>query len=486
MLRQSLQQKQQLKLTPQQMLVQKLVQLPVALIEQRIKEEIENNPALEEATEAEWEAKEEQDVNQGEEDFERGSDTGDDFDASDFMEESEEYVPAYKLNVNNSSPDDENREMPVAATNSFQDSLRSQLGLRNMNDRQIMLADYIIGNIDDDGYLRRDLYSIANDITFLQNILTDENELIPILEAIQELDPVGVGARSLQECLLLELKRKPHKGISVATAIQILEKGFEEFSKKNYDKLKELVHIDDVQLKDAIAEIVKLDPKPGLTYSDGSVSAEQITPDFIVNNWSGKLDVQLISRNSSKLRLSPVYEEMVDKKAAKDKLQKEAASFARQRIDDAKGFISALQQREETLLKVMETILEYQEAYFQDGEESKLKPMLLKDIAKPTGLDISTISRVVNSKYVQTQFGTFLLKKLFSEAFQKESGEEVSVKEVKNILKELIENEDKKNPLNDEALVLLLEEKGYKLARRTIAKYREQLELPIARMRKEI
>lgn len=485
MLRQTLQQKQQLKLTPQQMLVQKLVQLPVASIEQRIKEEIENNPALEEATETEWEAKDEQDTGVGD-DAEQGGDDGDDFDATDFMEESDEYVPAYKLTANNTSPDEENREIPITASNSFQDSLSMQLGLRNLNERQIMLADYIIGNIDDDGYLRRDLYSIANDITFLQNILTDENELIPILEAIQQLDPAGVGARSLQECLLLQLKRKVHKNSSVDVAIEILEKAFDEFSKKNYEKLKETLHITDVELKTAIAEIVKLNPKPGLTYSDGSESANQVIPDFIINNWSGKLELILNNKNSTKLRLSSVYEEMVTKKSGKDKLQREAASFARQRIEAAIGFIGALKQREETLFTVMHAILEYQNEYFLDGDESRLKPMLLKDIAKTTGLDISTISRVVNSKYAQTAFGTIFLKNLFSEAFQKEGGEEVSVKEVKSILKELIDNEDKKNPLNDEAIVTLLEGKGYKLARRTVAKYREQLELPIARMRKQV
>jgi RNA polymerase sigma-54 factor len=485
MLRQTLQQKQQLKLTPQQMLVQKLVQLPVASIEQRIKEEIEVNPALEEATEIEWEAKDEQDTGVGD-DAEQVSDDGDDFDAADFMEESDEYVPAYKVSVNNTSPDDENREMPIVSSTSFQDSLSTQLGLRNLNERQIMLADYIIGNIDDDGYLRRDLYSIANDITFLQNILTDENELIPILEAIQQLDPAGVGARSLQECLLLQLKRKAHKNASVDAAIEIIEKAFDEFSKKNYDKLKECVHINDDELKSAIAEIVKLNPKPGLTYSDGSEGANQVIPDFIINNWSGKLELILNNKNSTKLRLSPVYEEMGTKKSGKDKLQREAASFARQRIEAARDFIGALKQREETLFMVMHAILEYQKEYFLDGDENKLKPMLLKDIAKTTGLDISTISRVVNSKYAQTAFGTIFLKNLFSEAFHKEDGEEVSVKEVKSILKELIDNEDKKNPLNDEAIVTLLEERGYKLARRTIAKYREQLELPIARMRKQL
>jgi RNA polymerase sigma-54 factor len=484
MLRQTLQQKQQLKLTPQQMLVQKLLQLPVISMEQRIKEEIENNPALEEAPETEWEAKDEEIG--GEDDLDIRTSENDDFDATDFMEESDEYVPAYKLSVNNTSPDEERREIPIVATNSFQDSLSTQLGLRNLNERQLMLADYIIGNIDDDGYLRRDLYSISNDITFLQNILTDENELIPILEAIQELDPPGVGARDLRECLLLQLKRKSRKNGIVKTAIEILEKDFEEFSKKNYDKLKEALHIDDKQLKEAIAEITKLNPKPGQTFSDGTENGGQVVPDFTVNNWSGKFEVLLNSRNSNKIRLSNIYEEMVDKKTPKDKLHKEAASFARQRIDDAKGFIDALKQREETLLGVMNAILDYQKEYFTEGDEGKLKPMLLKDIAKKTGLDISTISRVVSSKYVQTNFGTILLKNLFSEAFHKESGEEVSVKEVKNLLKKMIDAEDKKNPLNDEALVELLEEKGYKVARRTVAKYREQLGLPVARMRKEI
>lgn len=484
MLRQTLQQKQQLKLTPQQMLVQKLLQLPVPLMEQRIKEEIENNPALEEAAEAEWEAKEEQQA--GEEDIETGDGEANDFDASEFMEESDEYVPAYKLNANNSSPDEEQREMPIVATTTFHDSLLSQLALRNLNERQLMLADYIIGNIDDDGYLRRDLYSIANDITFLQNILTDENELIPILEAIHELDPPGVGARDLRECLLIQLKRKAHKNAVTGLAIEIVEKGFDEFSKKNYDKLKEVVHAGEKDVKAAIAEIVKLDPRPGQAFSEVQGNASQVVPDFTVSNWNGKPELILNSRNSSKLRVSPLYEGMIIRKPGKDKLQREAASFARQRIDSAHDFIDALKQREETLVKVMDAIFRYQEDYFDEGDESKLKPMLLKDIAKKTGLDISTISRVVSSKYVQTSFGTILLKNLFSEAFQKESGEEVSVKEVKNILKELIENEDKKNPLNDEALVQLLEEKGYKLARRTIAKYREQLGLPVARMRREM
>jgi RNA polymerase sigma-54 factor len=481
MLRQTLQQKQQLKLTPQQMLVQKLLQLPVASLEQRIKEEIENNPALEEAPENEWENKEEEIPG----DDEGITTSSADDDASEFMEESDEYVPAYKYAVNNTSPDDERNEMPVASTVSFQDNLQAQLGMRNLKERQLMLSEYIIGNIDDDGYLRRDLYSIANDITFLQNILTDENELIPLLEIIQELDPPGVGARDLRECLLIQLKRKPHKTESVKLAIDILDKAFEEFSHKNYDKIKDIMHCDGERIKAAIAEIVKLDPKPGQTYSEEG-AAIAIVPDFVLSIADNKPEVTLSSKTSSKVRLSPAYIDMVNNKAKKDKLQREAASFARQSVESAKTFMGALEQREETMLRVMQAILNYQQEYFLEGDESKLKPMLLKDIAKVTGLDISTISRVVNSKYVQTGFGTIFLKTLFSESFEKESGEEVSIKEVKKLLKEIIDGEDKKSPLNDETLVVELGKKGYKVARRTVAKYREQMDIAVARMRKEM
>jgi RNA polymerase sigma-54 factor len=481
MLRQTLQQKQQLKLTPQQMLVQKLLQFPVASVEQRIKEEIENNPALEEAPENEWEQKEEDSSNDEGSDI----DTGFDDDASDFMEESDEYVPAYKLSVNNTSPDEERAEIPVAATTSFRDSLITQLNLRNLNERQCLLAEYIIGNIDDDGYLRRDLYSIANDITFLQNMRTDENELIPLLEIIQEFDPAGVGARDLRECLLIQLKRKPQHTASLKLATDIIERAFEEFSHKNYEKIKEIVHADDKQVKAAIDEIVKLNPKPGETYSEEQ-GAIMVVPDFIVNIDNGEPDLILNDKTSSKVRLSPLYLDMVESKDKKDKLKREAVSFARQRMEAARNFLGALKQREETMLKVMHAILDYQKDYFMEGDQSTLKPMLLKNIAKVTGLDISTISRVVNSKYVQTAQGTILLKTLFSESFEKESGEEVSVNEVKNAIKEIIDAEDKKAPLNDEVLVEMLEKKGYKVARRTIAKYREQLNIPIARMRKEM
>jgi RNA polymerase sigma-54 factor len=484
-LRQTQQLKQQLRLTPNQILVQKLLLLPVASMEQRIKEEIENNPALEEISEGLDDSKEETPENEGE-DFEKGN-RDEDYDAEEFMEENDEYVPAYKMASNNYSADEEKREATFINTSSFHDSLHFQLGLKDhLNERQQMLGDYIIGNIDDDGYLRRDLYSISNDITFQQNILTDEKELEPLLETIQEFDPPGVGARNLQECLLIQLKREEHKDETAKLAIRILEKGFEEFSKKNYDKLREVVKADEASLRAAINEIIKLNPKPGQAFTDITTNANQVVPDFVITNSEGELEAALNGRVSSNLRLSPLYINMADRKKGMDKMQREAASFAKTKTEAASGFIDAIKQREATLQSVMQTILTYQQDFFVAGDEGKLKPMLLKDIAKVTGLDISTISRVVSSKYVQTNFGTFLLKTLFSESFQKESGEEVSINEVKNLMQEIINTEDKKKPINDDALVILLEQKGYKVARRTVAKYREALGIPVARMRKEI
>jgi RNA polymerase sigma-54 factor len=484
-LRQTLQLKQQLKLTPNQILVQKLLLLPVASMEQRIKEEIENNPALEDISEPLDEPKEETSESE-DEDFEKEK-QDEEYDAEEFMEDNDEYVPAYKMSSNNSSADAETRESTFADTSSFQDSLHFQLGLKeHLNERQQMLAEYIIGNIDDDGYLRRDLYSISNDITFQQNILTDEKELEPLLEIIQEFDPPGVGARNLQECLLIQLKREDHKNKITKLAIDILEKGFEEFSRKNYDKLREIVNAEEASLRTAVNEIIKLNPRPGQTFADISANATQVVPDFVIANSEGELEASINGRLSSNLRLSPLYLEMSERKKGMDKMQREAASFAKTKTEAAHGFISAIKQREDTLQSVMQTILDYQIDFFTSGDESKLKPMLLKDIAKVTGLDISTISRVVSSKYVQTNFRTFLLKTLFSESFQKESGEEVSINEVKNLIQEIINAEDKKQPVNDDALVNLLEEKGYKVARRTVAKYREAMGIPVARMRKEI
>ena len=484
-LRQTQQLKQALKLTPNQILVQKLLLLPVPLMEQRIKEEIENNPALEDISEPLDEPKDEVSDNL-DDDFEKGN-TDDDFDAEEFMEENDEYVPAYKLSSDNYAAERETRESSFADSSSFQDSLHFQLGLKDhLNERQQMLGEYIIGNIDEDGYLRRDLYSISNDITFQQNILTDEKELEPLLQIIQEFDPPGVGARDLRECLLIQLKREEHKNETQKLAIEILEKGFEEFTRKNYDKLKDILKVDDSKLREAVNEIIKLNPKPGQAFADAAASSTQVVPDFVIANSEGELEASINGRISSNLRLSPLYLEMSERKKGMDKMEREAATFAKTKTEAAGSFINAIKQREDTLQRVMQTILYYQHDYFASGDESKLKPMLLKDIAKEIGLDISTISRVVSSKYVQTNFGTFLLKTLFSESFQKESGEEVSINEVKNLIQEIISAEDKKKPINDDALVSLLEEKGYKVARRTVAKYREQLGIPVARMRKEI
>lgn len=484
--RQTQQLKQQLKLTPNQILVQKLLLLPVASMEQRVQEEIENNPALEDGSEVDEPKEENAEIEDGNEGTEEEKRNDDYDDTEDFMEESDEYVPAYKLAANNYA-EESTREFAYADSSSFQDSLHSQLGLKeHLNERQQMLAEYIIGNIDDDGYLRRDLYSISNDITFQQNILTDEKELEPLLAVIQEFDPPGVGARTLQECLLIQLKRRDHKDVTTQLAVQILEKGFDEFSKKNYARLGEILKTDEKSLRAAINEIIKLDPKPGQAYADSATNAAQVVPDFIVTASDGELQVVLNGKISSNLHLSPLYISMSERKKGMDKTQREAASFARAKTEAASSFISAIRQREDTLQRVMQTLLKYQQDYFATGDENKLKPMLLKDIAKATSLDISTISRVVSSKYVQTNFGTFLLKHLFSESFHKESGEEVSVNEVKNLVLEIIQNEDKKKPVNDDALVTLLEQKGYKIARRTVAKYREAMGIPVARMRKEI
>lgn len=489
MLKQTIEQKLQFKMTPNQILVQKLVALPMNLMEQKIKEEIENNPALEAVEEEESVKEDNNDEYSGSEadGVIKETDKEDEFDSEEFMDENDEYIPAYKLSINNSSSDDDFTDNRAAENSSLQDSLREQLRDFNLNVRQAMLCDYIIGNIDDDGYLRRDLPSIANDITFLQNIRTDEGELSPLLAFIQKLDPSGVGAGNLKECLLLQLKRKKGATAFIHLAIEILERDFQDFSNKNFKKLKEAMDTDEEMLKGAINEITKLDPKPGLIYSEENDKTGFITPDFIIVPGADRPEVVLNSNNSiGNLQLNPDYIKLADKKRQGEIREKEAARFARQKITDARNFINAIQERENTLFRVMNVIFEYQFEYFQTGDESKLRPMLLKDIAKIAGYDISTISRVVNSKYIQTGFGTFLLKKLFSESFHKESGEEVSVNEVKNLLAEIILNEDKNTPINDEAIMEILGQRGYHLARRTVAKYREQLGIPIARLRKEI
>lgn len=482
MLKQNFQQKLLQKLSPQQIQLMKLLQLPTVALEQRIKEEMEINPALEEGPEDELPENEYEEENNEDQNEESNSD---DFTIDDYMDEDER--DSYKLKSNNNSPDQDKKEIPFSSGVGFHDMLESQLGLRKLNDHEFAVASYILGNIDDDGYLRRDLESIIDDIAFSQNVQTTKEELEKLLKVIHELDPAGVGARDLRECLLIQLQRKMPPSPINSLAIEIVDKYMEEFSKKHYDKIAKKLEIDDETLKDAVTEILKLNPKPGSSLADSQKSFQQIIPDFIINANDGKLELSLNSRNAPDLRVSKSYSEMLeDYSKNKTKSSKEASQFIKQKIEGARWFIDAIQQRQHTLLMTMQAIMERQYEYFLEGDETKLKPMILKDIAEKIGLDISTVSRVANSKYVQTQFGTFLLKTFFSESLSTESGEEVSSREVKKILSDCIAGENKKKPLTDDRLALILKEKGYNIARRTVAKYREQLEIPVARMRKEL
>ncbi|HRG36938.1 MAG TPA: RNA polymerase factor sigma-54 [Bacteroidia bacterium] len=484
MLRQVQSQKLLQKLSPQQIQLMKLLQLPTIALEQRIKEEMELNPALEEG---EDEEEEDTDLENEfeEETSEEDDNQRDDFSISDYMDDDE--GASYKLKVNNTSPDEERKEIPFSVGVSFQDMLESQLGMKDLDDREYQIALYLIGNLDDDGYLRRDIPSIVDDIAFSQNINTNEEEMEKLLHVIQEFDPAGVGARDLQECLLIQLRRKPQIGI-IQLATEVVEKQMDEFSKKHYDKISKKLEIDEEILKDVIHEILKLNPRPGNSMADGQKSFQQVIPDFLISmDDAGELQLTLNSRNAPELRISKAYSKMMEEYSkTKDKTKKEASMFIKQKLDGAKWFIDAIQQRSYTLLYTMNAIMEYQREYFLEGDETLLKPMILKDIAEKVGLDISTISRVANSKYVQTPFGTFLLKTFFSESLSTDSGEEVSTREVKKILEDCIAAESKKKPLTDDKLTKILKEKGYNIARRTIAKYREQLDIPVARLRKEL
>ena len=494
MLKQQLSQKLLQKLSPQQIQLMKLLQLPTLALEQRIKEELEANPALEEGDEPEEDVNDEDDEiladdnEESEEEREGNDEEGlerDDFTVDEYINEDE--GESYKLKVNNSSPDDEKRELPITAGIGLQEALENQLGLKALDDQQYQVALYLIGNIDDEGYLRRDLASIVDDIAFSQNITTTESELLALLHIIQQFDPPGIGARDLRECLLLQLQRKEPKTDLINLAIQVVSTQMEEFSKKHYEKIEKKLNISEARLKEVIHEILKLDPKPGNSGGDAQKNIQEIIPDFVVTNSEGVLELTLNSRNQPELRVSREYQQMLQEYTnVKNKTAKEASTFVKQKIEGAKWFIDAIKQRENTLMVTMRTILEYQFDYFEEGDETKLKPMILKDIADRTGLDISTISRVTNSKYVQTQFGTLPLKSFFSESLSTDSGEEVSSKEVKKILKDNIDAEDKSKPLTDDALTNLLKEKGYNIARRTVAKYREMLDIPVARMRKQL
>jgi len=465
----------------------KLLEVPTIQIEQRIKKELEENPALEEGTE---EPEEEIITDETDEDeINEEENNQDEFTLDDFIDEDYD-IPEYNIQQKDYEREEQRRELPFSVGSTFHENLLSQLGLRELNEKQKILGEFIIGNIDEDGYLRRDLNSIVDDLAFLQNITTTEDELEKVLEVVQDLEPAGVGARNLQECLILQIKRKEQSLPAIKLAKQILEEHFEEFSKRHYDKIANNLGIDEDLLKSAIDEILKLSPKPGSTLSDvTSALAQPIIPDFILEMTEDGFELHLNSRNLPELRLSKNYTEML-KNYSRDKLKskemKDAIMFMKQKIDSARWFIDAIKQRQNTLLLTMNAILKYQEEYFKDGDETKLKPMILKDVAEMTGLDISTISRVASSKYIQTHFGILPLKYFFSEGLQTESGEEVSTHEIKKILKECIENEDKRKPLTDERLTEILKEKGYHIARRTVAKYREQLNIPVARLRKEI
>lgn len=481
MLKQRLQQKLLQKLSPQQIQMIKLLEIPTMQLHQRIKKELEENPALEEGAELDNEQADEG-VNEEKE--------LEEFSLEDYLAEQDD-TPAYKLRTNNYSKDDERKEIPFSMGSTFHESLLTQLGLRVLTDFEKKLAEYIIGNIDDDGYLRRDLDAIVDDLAFALNIETSLEQLKKVLEVIQDFDPPGVGATNLQECLLIQIKKRDQETEALGLAEKILDEFFTEFTRKHYDKIIGKLNITEEELKAALDEILRLNPKPGGTYSDPrDQSNRPIIPDFILENLDGNLEISLYERNVPDLKVSRTYAEMLDslarKKAKRNRQDKETITFVRQKLDSARWFIDAIRQRQTTLLITMEAILEYQREYFIDGDEKKLKPMILKDVADLTGLDISTISRVANSKYIQTDFGILSLKSFFSEAMQTTSGEEVSAREVKSILEEAISGEDKKKPLTDERLTTILQEKGYQIARRTVAKYREQLDIPVARLRKEL
>ncbi len=482
MLKQSLQQKMLQKLSPLQIQVIKLLEIPTAQLEQRIKEELEVNPVLEYAEDNDDDEVSYEEV--GEKDSNK-----DEFTIEDYITDDD--TPSYRLYSRNYSKNDKYEDIPFSTGTTFHEYLINQLGVQIIDDRQRAIAEYMIGNIDEDGYLRREISEIVDDLAFSQNIEIDEKEASEMLKLLQNFDPPGVAARDLQECLLLQIKRKDRNIQTIEIAYQILKNNFEEFTRKHYDKMLKKLQLSESELKEAIDEILKLNPKPGSSYSNPlSKAVKYIIPDFILEIENGDLQLSLNSRNTPELRISNTYATLLNdyqtNKKNQSKKQKETAIFVKQKLDSAKWFIDAIRQRQNTLMTVMEAILNYQKEYFIEGDETMLKPMILKDIAEITNLDISTISRVSNSKYIQTHFGIYPLKYFFSEGLQTDTGEEVSTREIKKILEECIANEDKRKPYTDDKLAQILKEKSYNIARRTVAKYREQLNIPVARMRKEL
>ncbi|MFT5646126.1 MAG: RNA polymerase sigma-54 factor [Aureispira sp.] len=513
MLKQNLSQKQIQKLSPQQIQLMKLLQVPTVMLEQRIQEELEANPALEDSkddlTKEEEEAPADDFIeeeafaekNDKDEDINEEAERQEDNTLEDYLEDyMNDDEPSYKYEVNNHSADDEEKTIPIALENSFHEHMGRQLGLLSLEEGDERIADQIIGSIDEDGYLRREPMAITDDLAFAHNIIVSEEDVLRVLKKVQTFEPAGIGAQNLQECLTLQIERKivsrdvtenySEEDLKYLKLAQtIIEKYFEEFSKKHYNKLLRQLSLFREDLRMATEEILKLNPKPGAVYAPSSALKKQyIVPDFIIETKSGELELSLNNRNAPELRVNNQYKEMlsaysVDKK---NKVQREAAMFVKQKIDAARWFIDAIKQRQNTMMKTMYTIMQYQYDFFLTGDEKRLRPMILKDIAEITGLDISTVSRVANSKYVQTEFGTKRLKDFFSESLQTTSGEEVSTREVKKILTEIISTENKRKPFSDEKLKNMLQAKGYNIARRTVAKYREQLGIPVARLRKEI
>ena len=485
MLKQYLQFKLSQKLSPQQIQLMKLIQLPTQAFEQRLKQEMEENPALE--------GGKEENIDDNYDEFDNTDDNyddsetiGEDINVDEYL--SDDDIPDYRTQTNNYSADDDDKDIPFAAGTSFTQYLTNQLNTFRLSDDERDIAEFLVGSVDESGYIRRSLTDIADDLAFTQNVYTDEKSIEKVLHIVHQLDPAGVGARNLQECLSIQLHRK-EKNPDVELAIAIIDKAFDQFTKKHYKKLLQKFDISEIQLKDAIDEIEHLNPKPGGSYAGNNKIVEHIVPDFAIKIIDGELELTLNGRNAPELHVSREYSDMMKGyKESKDKSksQKDAVIFIKQKLDAAKWFIEAIKQRKQTLFVTMSAIMHYQEDYFLTGDERKLKPMILKDIADEIEMDVSTVSRVANSKYVDTPYGTKLVKEFFSESMTNDQGEEVSTREIKKILETVIEEENKRKPLTDEKLASILLEKGYPIARRTVAKYREQLDIPVARLRKKI
>ncbi|GAA3563965.1 RNA polymerase factor sigma-54 [Snuella lapsa] len=486
MLKQQLQFKLSQKLSPQQIQLMKLIQLPTLAFEQRLKQELEENPALERGKEN-LDNEFDPDLDNSTDDFnDNESISAEDINVDEYLSDDE--IPDYRTQANNYSSDDEEKTMPYAAGTSFTQYLINQLNTYRLSDEERDIAEFLVGSVDESGYIRRSLSDIMDDLAFTQNVYTTEETIKKVLKIVHQLDPAGVGARNLQECLSIQLHRK-EKTADNALAIKIIDTAFEQFTKKHYKKLIQKFDISEIQLRDAISEIEHLNPKPGGSYSGNNRIVEHIVPDFAIKIVDGELELTLNGRNAPELHVSRSYNDMLkgykDTKE-KSKSQKDAIIFIKQKLDAAKWFIEAIKQRQQTLFITMSAIMHYQRDYFLTGDERMLKPMILKDIADEIAMDVSTVSRVANSKYVDTPYGTKLIKEFFSESMKNDQGEDVSTREIKKILETVIEEENKKKPLTDETLASILKEKGYPIARRTVAKYREQLDIPVARLRKKI